>query len=170
VRARKWLGRAFDWFVPRENPAAMVYGVIAIGALLAAETGLHDGYREALLSALVAAVIYWLAYAYAALLGRRLTTDEQLTAKALGRPLVHDWGIIRGAAIPLGVLVAAWAAGAAKETGVTIALWCTVGTVIVLELAAGMRSTATRGGRALDLAVGVLLGLGIVLLRTVLHK
>ena len=155
--------------MPAENPAGVVYGVIAIGALLAAESGRHESYVDTVGSALIAAALYWLAHAYATVLGRRLVTLERLTARALSRALIHDWAIIRGAAIPLLALLIAWAAGAAQETAVTTALWCAVVSVVAFELAAGIRSRATPGELALELGVGMAMGLAILALKVVLH-
>ena len=47
------------------DAGGVVYGVIVIGALLAAESGSHDGYAGVLESGLVAACLYWVAHAYA---------------------------------------------------------------------------------------------------------
>jgi hypothetical protein len=170
IRARRWMRRALDWLVPAENPAGLVYGVMAIGALLAAESGHHDGYPDTLASACIGAGLYWLAHAYASVLGRRLATDDRLTAKVLWGALVRDWQIVRGAAIPLLALLIAWAVGAPKEAGVTAALWSAVGTVIAFELAAGIRSRATRRELALELVVGIALGIAIIALKVLLHR
>jgi hypothetical protein len=159
-----------DWLVPVDNPAGAAYGVIAIGALLAAESGHHEGYLDTIASAAVAAGLYWLAHAYTRLVGVRLTSDERLTATTLSRALVRDWAIVRGAAIPLLALLVAWAAGAALETGVTAALWCAVATVIAFELAAGIRSRSTPGELALELGVGITMGVAIILLKVLLHR
>ena len=75
----------------------------------------------------------------------------------------------RRAGWPRAALLIAWAAGAARETGEAAALWCAVGSVIALELAAGIRSRATRRELALELGVGIALGLGILALRVLLH-
>src|SRR6202043_2267687 len=75
-----------DWIMPSENPSGLVYGVIVIGALLAAESGRHESYLDTVASAVIAATLYWLAHAYATVLGRRLSSQEQLTARALSRP------------------------------------------------------------------------------------
>jgi len=155
--------------VPAENPSGVVYGMIVIGALLAAESGRHESYLDTLGSALIAAALYWLAHAYASVLGRRLATQEPLTAKALRGALVHDWALVRGAAIPLLVLLLAWATGAAQATAVTAALWSVVVSLIAFELIAGIRSKATSGELALEVGVGVALGLGILALKIVLH-
>ncbi len=155
--------------MPAENPSGVVYGIIAIGALLAAESGRHETYLDTVGSAAVAACLYWLAHAYATVLGRRLRHREALTITKLWRGLIHDWAIFRGAAVPLAALVIAWAAGAAQETAVTAALWCAVATVIAFELAAGIRSRARPAELALEVGVGVVMGLGILALRILLH-
>src|ERR1700758_3616830 len=86
--------------VPAGNAAGVVYGGITVGALMAAESGRHESYVDAIASALFATLLYWLAHAYADLLGRRLDTGEHLTVATLARGLAHDRGVRRGAAGP----------------------------------------------------------------------
>lgn len=155
--------------VPAGNAAGVVYGVITVGALMAAESGRHESYLDMFASALVATLLYWLAHAYADLLGRRLATGEALTARALGRALVHDWAIVRGAAIPLLALVIAWAVGASQEAGVTAALRTAVVTVVVLELIAGIRAKSTPGELLLKAGVGVAMGIAILAVKGILR-
>jgi TM2 domain-containing membrane protein YozV len=155
--------------MPAENPSGVVYGVIVIGALLAAESGRHETYLDTVGSAVIAAALYWLAHAYATVLGRRLSGRERLTSSSLRRALVHDWALIRGAAIPLLVLLIAWATGAAQQTAVSAALWSAVASLVGFELFAGLRSRASAGELALEVGVGALMGLGILALRIVLH-
>jgi hypothetical protein len=162
-------GRAAAWVMPGENPSGVIYGVIMIGALLAAESGRHETYLDTVASAVIAAALYWLAHAYATVLGRRLSGREQLTSSSLWRALVHDWALIRGAAIPLVVLLIAWATGAAQQTAVSAALWSAVASLVGFELLAGLRSRASAGELALEVGVGGLMGLGILALRIVLH-
>jgi hypothetical protein len=140
-----------------------------IGALLAAESGSHDTFAETLGSALIAVAIYWLVHAYSETLGRRLSTPGRLTVVSLWRALRYEWAIVEGAAIPLLVLVLAWATGASQETAVTAALWTAVVCVIVFELVAGIRSQATPAELALDVGVGVVMGVAILALKVVLH-
>jgi hypothetical protein len=168
-RPRGWVFRAAGWIVPAENPARVVYGVVAIGALLAAESGIHESYVDTVGSALIATGIYWLAHAYASVLGRRLAMPGRLTVSMLGRALRHEWAIVEGAAIPLVALLFAWAVGAAQETAVTAALWTAVASLIAFELAAGIRSDATPGELALEVGVGMTMGLAILALKVVLH-
>jgi hypothetical protein len=147
----------------------MVYGVIVIGALLAAESGRKETYLETFASALIAACLYWFAHAYATVLGRRLSTQEPLTPSSLLRGLVHDWALLKGAAIPLLALVVAWVTGASQQTAVDAALWSVVASLVLFELMAGILARATRAELALEVGVGVALGLGILVLQIVLH-
>jgi hypothetical protein len=147
----------------------VVYGIIAIGALMAAESGRHESYPDAVGSAIIAAGLYWLLHAYSNVLGRRLATRGRLTARTLWRALIHDYAIVRGAALPLFVLLFAWATGAARETAVTAAVWSAVASVIAFELLAGIRSRATPGELALEVGIGMAMGVAILGLKVVLH-
>jgi hypothetical protein len=158
-----------EWIVPGENPSAVVYGVIVMGALLAAESGQHESYLDTFASGLIATGLYWLAHAYASLLGRRLATHEHLTAGALWGALAHDWALVRGATVPLVALVCAWTAGAAQQTAVTAALWSSVASLLAFELIASVRSRSRGGELALEAGVGVTMGLAILALKIVLH-
>ncbi len=161
--------RLLAWLSPGTNPAGAIYGMVTIGALLAAESGLHDTYAETIGSALIALAMYWLAHSYANVLGERLQTQERLTATTLVRNLVHDWAIVRGASPPLLALVAAWAVGADQETAVTAAVWTTVGSLLVYELAAGLRAKTRPRELLLEASVGAAMGLGVLALRVILH-
>jgi hypothetical protein len=161
--------RLAEWIVPAENPAGMIYGLVAIAALLAAESGRHETYLDTELSAMIAAATYWLLHAYARLLGHRLATREHLSVRALALALAHDRPLLRGAAIPLAAIAVAWVAGVSQASAVTIALWSTVASIVAFELAAGIRARATAGELALEGGVGIVLGLAVISLKIVLH-
>ena len=166
--ATSWSARALDRIVG-ENPSGVVYGTIVIGALLAAESGRHESYLDTVVSTVIAAALYWLAHAYADVLGRRLDAHERLSAGALGRALVRDWAILRGAALPLLALAIAWASGAALHTGVTAALWSAIASLVAFELIAGVRSHASARVLALEACVGTTMGVAILALKIVLR-
>jgi hypothetical protein len=168
-RLTRLLSRVGDWLLPRENPSGAVYGLIVIGALLAAESGRHETWLDTFVSAVIAAALYWLAHGYAGLLGRRLSGEERLTADTLARSLAHDWALVRGASIPLLALLVAALLGASQETAVTTAVWISAGGLVAFELIAGLRSKAGRGELALELTVGVTMGVAILALKIVLH-
>lgn len=169
ARVRRAAVRALDRLLPGENPTGTVYGTITVGALLAAESGLHDTYPETVGSVAVALAIYWLAHSYAELLGYRLAAHRRLTVRELGRALGRDWAIVRGAGAPLLALLAAWAAGASQETAVTVALWTCAASLVAFELLAGLRTRARPAELALELCVGATMGVGVIALRVILH-
>jgi len=146
-----------------------VYGVIAIGALLAAESGSHPTHAATVASAAIAAGLYWLAHAYASVLGRRLVTRGHLTTGELSGALLRESSILAGAALPVLPLLLAWAAGASQETAVTVAVWSAAAGVVTLELVAGIRSRATPRELAFQAAVGAAMGLALLMLKVVLH-
>ncbi|HSZ12463.1 MAG TPA: hypothetical protein VK790_00295 [Solirubrobacteraceae bacterium] len=166
---RALLERVADRIAPEENPSGVVYGIIVIGALLAAESGRHETYLDTLLSAAIAAALYWFAHAYAETLGRRLTLHERLSVRTLARELARGWGIVRGAALPLAVIAISWAAGAAQQTAVTAALWSAIASLVAFELIAGIRTRASPRELAFEAAMGATMGVAILALKIVLH-
>ena len=143
--------------------------MIAIGALLAAESGRHESYLDTAGSAVIALCLYWLAHAYARVLGHRLQTHERLSVTGLGRALRDELDDARGACIPLLALLLAGPWAPAQATGVEVALWTAVASLIAFELLAGIRARATPGELVLEVSVGITMGLAILLLKVVLH-
>lgn len=169
TRRPGWVERAADWIVPVRNPARVVYGVITVGALMAAESGHHESYAELVGSAFIGTALYWLLHAYSAVLGHRLATRDRLSPSRLRHGLAEESPILSGAAIPLLALLIAWVTGAGQETGVTVALWTAVVSLVVFELVAALRSRASAAELVLEVGVGVAMGVAILGLRTVLH-
>jgi hypothetical protein len=161
--------RALGWIVPEDNPAGAVYGIITIGALLAAESGLRETYPQTVGSAAIAVVLYWFAHSYADVLGLRLSRERRVSLQELRNTFIQDWSIARGAGVPLVTLVVAWASGAGQSTAVTAGVWTAVVCLIVFELAAGIRSRAKPIELALEVLVGATMGLAILALRALLH-
>jgi hypothetical protein len=139
--------------------------VILIGALLAAESGLHDSYPATVASAAIGLGVYWLAHSYAAVLGRRLSEHGRLNVGALLQALGREWAIVRGASIPLLALLVCWAGGASQATGVAAAVWSAVAALIALEVLAGVAARAGTGELLLEGGVGALMGLAILALK-----
>ncbi len=158
-----------QWLLPAENPSGAIIGLIVIGALLAAESGLHESYLDTLLSAAITALVYWLAHSYAELLGERVHTREPITPRALSRALGRDVVLVRGASVPLLALSGAAIAGASQETAVNVGIWSVVACLVGFELVAGLRSGSTRGEVVLQCVVGATLGLAIIALKAILH-
>ncbi len=166
---RSWPQRLAEWILRGEAPERVVYGTILIGALIAAESGVHDSYLDKVASTVLALAIYWLAHSYSTVLGRRIATRKRLSLGALSRAMAHDWGIVRGACIPLLTLVVCWIAGASQTTAVNAAVWAAVATLIAFELLAGLRSGSTPKEFAFEGSVGIAMGVAILALKSLAH-
>jgi hypothetical protein len=152
-----------------ENPGDAVYGAIAVGALLAAETPRRETYAKTVAAVIITLLLYWLAHSYADLAGERLRSGARLTARGLLATMLRELPILIGAAIPLATLLICWIAGTGLSAAVLAAVWTSAGIVLAIELAAGLRGRL-RGRQLLSQAfVGALLGSLIILLRGVLH-
>jgi hypothetical protein len=161
--------RVLAWIVPKRYPQGAVYGTITIGTLLAAESGLHDSFADTVASLVIAVVLYWFAHSYADVLGLRLSQERLISWGELWDTFAQDWSIVRGAGAPLLALLVAWVVGAGKETALAAGLWTAVASLIVFELAAGIRSRAKPVEVALEVLVGATMGLALLLLRALLH-
>ena len=159
------LGRVAALLLPAENPSRVAYGTILVGALLAAESGHHEGYGSAIASTLTAAVVFWLVHSYTDALERRVQLQQRLTASVLVHALGREWPIMRGAAIPVVALLLAWVLGASLETAMTAALWSAIAAIFVFELAAGLGAGARGRELALDACVGAALGAAMLALK-----
>jgi len=106
-----WPGRIAAALVPDDNPAGAIYGTITAGALLAAETSRRATLVRDAGGVALALVLFWLSHAYANSLGDRLQPAEAGAPLGFSGALAHEWSIIKGAFLPLGVLLAAGAMG-----------------------------------------------------------
>ena len=157
------------WIEPEDNPSGVVYGTLAVGAVLAAESTRRETFADTVVATLIVLALYWVAHTYATVVGRRLTTRQTLTARGWWDAFVHEGAIVKGAAIPIAVLGALWVAGVSLDTAVVAALWTCALVLALFEVVATARSRAGGAQRALHVLVGVALGAGILLVRAVLH-
>jgi hypothetical protein len=148
---------------------AAIYGLMTVGALLAAESANGETYFETVAAVIVTMLVYWLAHSYAEFASDRLTEGQPLRFGILARIMGHQVTILVGAAIPLLALLVDWVVGASLSTAVTTALYTSAGMVVVIEVAAGIR--AKQSGRDLvkQTLFGAVLGLMIIALRLILH-
>jgi hypothetical protein len=157
------------WIDPEENPTGLVYGTIAVGAVLAAESTRRDTFADTVGATVLILCLYWLAHSYATMTGQRLKTRQALSWRALGRSLLHQTAIVKGAALPIAVLLVLWAAGVALSTAVTAGLWTSAVALAAFELVAAVRSHLSRVQTAVQVLLGSVLGAGVLLIRVLLH-
>jgi hypothetical protein len=157
------------WLAPEENPAGLVYGTIAVGAVLAAESTRRDTFPDTVMATVLILALYWVAHAYAHLTGDRLRTRQEITAGGLWRSLVHEGAIVKGAVAPIAVLLVLWAADVSLNTAVTAALWTSAVLLALIEVAASFRSRISGSHRVAQILLGSFLGAGVLAVRALLH-
>lgn len=153
----------------RSNPAGFIYGVLAIATVIAAESTRRETFAKLLAASGVTLVLYWVAHAYSHHWGSRLQEDSGWTIREVVDSLIQEVPILGGALLPALALAAAWAAGASGEAGVTAALWTAGIEIVALEILVAIRRRSKVRELAVQSGVGILLGLGILAIRVLLH-
>jgi hypothetical protein len=157
------------WVDPEQNPSGVVYGTIAVGAVLAAESTRRDTFPATIGATVLILGLYWLAHTYAGVTGDRLKTRETLTVGGFWRSFLHEGAIVKGAAVPIAVLLVLWATPVTLSTAVTAAMWTSAVVLALFETVAAFRTRLTGTQRAGQVLVGTLLGGGILIVRLLLH-
>jgi hypothetical protein len=151
------------------NLAAAIYGLLAVSALLAAETPGRETYGETAGAVALACVAYWLARGYGDFVSRRVREGEPLSVRGFAQTMLREVSTVAGAAVPLLAIVLAWAAGAALSTALDAALWTAAATLVVIEVVAGVRADLSGRELLIQTLVGGALGLLVLALRLTLH-
>jgi hypothetical protein len=151
------------------NPGSAIYGTIAVGALLAAESVRRETYGKNIEAVVITLLIYWLAHAYADLAAVRLRSGARLTIGGLGKTMLHELPLLAGATIPLAILLICWAAGTRLSAAVIAALWTSAAIVVTIELSAGIRGRLGARQFLAQVLVGAVLGSLVIFLKVVLH-
>jgi hypothetical protein len=149
--------------------SAAIYGLMTVGALLAAESAASETYAETVIAVVITMLVYLLAHSYAEFTSERLKEREPARFSALWRIIGEQVYILIGAAIPLLALLVDWAFGVSLDTAVLTALITAAVIIVLLELAAGLRSKQSGLELVMQTLFGAVLGLLIIALRLVLH-
>jgi hypothetical protein len=152
-----------------ENAGGAVHGTVMVGVLLAAEDSHREGYPETIGAAAVVLALYWLMSLYTHTLGIRLRTRGRLSRRLLWHSCTYELAVVEGAFVPVLALLIAWMAGATVSSGVTVALWATVVSLVTLEVAAAWRARMRPQEAWLQAALGAVMGLAIIALKLILH-
>ncbi|MEO6859774.1 MAG: hypothetical protein ABI323_14515 [Solirubrobacteraceae bacterium] len=151
------------------NPAGLIYGTIAVAALLAAESARQETYTRTVAAVVLTLILYWLAHSYSQFTGERLEQYEGFSLRALLLSATHSLTVLIGATVPLVVLLGCWVFGASLNAGVIAAVWTSAGMIVVTEVVVGVRAELTRRELLAQTLFGALLGLLIIALRVLLH-
>ena len=150
-------------------PAGVILGVLAVSTVIAAESTRHETYGKLLGASVIAMVIFWLARSYALHLEWRLRERVSWSFHEIVTSLARGAAILVGATVPIAALFFDWVAGASLQTGVTVALWSAGIALVAFELLASIRRHLGRRDLAVETSIGVVMGLGILVMRLLLH-
>jgi hypothetical protein len=149
--------------------AAAIYGLITVGALLAAERARQETYAKTIVAVILTLLMYWFAHSYAEFTSWRLKENERIAPRDLFRTMLDQVPLLLGACPPLLALGITWAVGGSLSSAVSAAIWTSAGAVVLIEVVAGLRADLSGGALVLQAGVGALLGVMIALVRIVLH-
>lgn len=161
--------RVSDWLVPDVNPAGVVYGVLAIGTLIAAEGARRETYGDVTAASLLALFLYWLAHTYAHHFASRLEDEQGVGLRPILTDLLHEGALLEGAALPIVAVLLCWLVRAPLSSGVNAALWTAGVELFGLELASALRRQLHSWELAVEVVIGALLGAGVLLVHVLLH-
>ena len=149
--------------------ADAIYGTLTVGALLAVESARQETYPETVGAVVIALIIYWIGHSYAEFTAERLDESAPLTFNGFAEALGSGSAMLAGGILPLLVLLVCWAFGVGLTTAVTAGIWTDIAMLVLIEVAAAIRAKRSRLELLFHMILGVLLGLGIITMRIVLH-
>jgi hypothetical protein len=152
-----------------ENPETQIYGTITAGALLAAEADRHETFWQVGGSVALALIVVWFAHAYATGVAARMHSGGGRPIYNLMRGMLHELALLRGAFVPLFVLLLAGVCGANLVTAETAALISAAVLLVVLEVLVGLRSSLRPAEMGVQVVVSALIGVSVLVLRVIVH-
>jgi len=154
------------WIVPTQDASGVIYGtLVTAGTILAASENAQD-VREVAITVLVTLVLYWIAHAYAEVIGKSSRATPSLTAA--GRELVAESRMVGACVLPLAVLLVVDWLWTGFQLATTIALWTTVGLLFGWGVLAARQAGLSGGSAVVSGLLYTLLGLVIIALRLIL--
>jgi uncharacterized protein YyaL (SSP411 family) len=150
-----------------EATAAGVYGVIVSAAVMAAS---HAPSAVAtVIAVLVTLSIYWAAERYARIVAERIHEGHRPRWHTVRQQLTSGWEMITTSMLPLAVLVVVRLLGADLRAAVIWALVCSTVLLCMAGWHVGRRGRLTRLERFVSTAVAGVFGVGLILLKALLH-
>jgi hypothetical protein len=156
--------------VSAESYAGAIYGTIVATSVIAGVSEDEDvTSRDILLATIGTTVVFWIAHVYARILGERAERRAPLTREQMWGIARTEWPMVES-----GVLIAIPPALAAlgvwsSEFGAELAIWLGVGVLFACGFLLARRERLRLRGALLAGTVNALLGLIVVLLKTLVH-
>ena len=153
---------------PDSHPAGLVYGLVVLGSVLAAESVHSSGGIRDIIAAVTVLFVYWLAHTYADLMGRRYKQTVPLTWKDAREVARHEWAIMRGAMIPVAAMLIAVVFGASSWHIDEVGIITDVGMLMLFAVVGGIRANLSRPALVVQACLALTFGVFIAAVRAVL--
>jgi hypothetical protein len=151
---------------PTRDASGVIYGTIVTGStMVAASEGTHD-VLEVAVTVIVTLFLYWIARAYAEVLGR--SQVRALSWTETRRELFAEWRMLAACVVPLAVLLVVTMLGASFAVATTAGAWSTSGLLFLWGLLAAQRAEVSTGLAVLSGLVYTAVGVAIVVLKLAL--
>lgn len=155
----------------RPNYSGAIYGsLLAASVVVGAGAGGEFDIGPLRLAALllVTGLVFWLAHAYAELVGDRIR-HATVNAAEIGRVARHEWPLLQAAVLPAVAAVLFGLLGASNAAATWAALIAAIAAQVGWATLASVRSGASGPLVLVTAVVNLALGLIIVLLKSALH-
>ena len=148
--------------------SAAIYGLVVSGSVMAA-SGEHGTVTDVAITVFVTVLVYWIAEAYAEVLGRQMSADRGLAFADVVQLASRRFALVEASYAPLLVVLIGRAIGA----GTAVAIDSGLVTAAVLLALFGWVAAQRRGAGALG-RIATALGAGLfgvvtITLKTLLH-
>jgi hypothetical protein len=151
----------------QEGTAAGIYGIIVSAAVMAASHAPSAATTVA--AVLVTLIIYWGAERYARIVAERIHEGHRPSGHTIRVELTSGWEMITASALPLAVLVVVRLLGAGLHVAVLAALASSTLLLCVAGWHMGRQGGLTSREQLVTTAVAGLFGVGLIVLKTLLH-
>jgi hypothetical protein len=148
-----------------EGTAAGIYGLIVSSSVLV--TAHADKAYKLDIIVVSTLIIYWLAERYARIVAERIHEGHRPGWHTVRAQLTSGWEIMSASLVPLLVLLLARAAGAGMNLAILFAL--ITGTLLLCLAGWRMGERLTAAERAVSTLVAGMFGVGMILLKILLH-
>jgi hypothetical protein len=157
------------WIKPYGEPANAIYGTLIAAAVLATKVEQDESGTDVVASCLVVLALYWLAHVYADVIAERLETDSRPGWRDIIHAAFRDWGMLRGALVPIAVFGGLNFLGVSVNAAGLTALWATVLLLGCWGLVAAIRAGAHGFELITESLMAASLGVLVVVLKVFIH-
>jgi hypothetical protein len=153
------------WLGLRANPAAVIFGTITVGAVLAGENVKGETVAKSAEAALLVVLLYWFVHSWSDDTGDRIAQRRRLLWRPFVGALEHQSTILRSVLIPVAALVAAGLSGATDSTALWVGTATCAVVLVLIEFVSAMHNRLPAPQVLAETMAGAVFGCTLLVLR-----